>query len=224
MHLADQLNGWTVVFIVSSVIWILVFINLIGDRFEVVAPIGLGLGYGTLWILKRLSGFSIEPWMEDAGWIILVLAGICLAAAIIAFVGGRSPAPVRAGGSLHVGVPTQISSPLPPPPKNHQPTIFWHGCKTLAGTYDIFHKNRWVVGTSNPPGVWLTTDFSYAARQAGDNGYILKVSVDSNVELQNHGMGRWLAPIRNAIRNSQHYRVPGVRAIEIYNPKGQKMA
>ena len=61
MHLADQLDGWTVVFIVASVICILVFINLFGDRFEVVAPIGLGLGYGTLWILKRLSGFSIEP-------------------------------------------------------------------------------------------------------------------------------------------------------------------
>jgi len=111
--------------------------------------------------------------------------------------------------------------------KRYTPEFLWHGCKDLSVAQDIY-QNKWIVGNSAPPGVWFSEVFNYCKQHVNHNGIIIKVQVDPDVRMKLHDAHQdhriWTAPIPNAIRHDQKYRLKGVTPIEIYNSQKQRVS
>lgn len=201
--------------IIAGIIWALVCLATIGNH-----PISAFLALFLGWITGRVFAFASEthfaPVLKGIG--LVILAGILLAGLIFAAVHmGDHRRFVGTGGGGKTGTGPLPPPPPPVPPVSVLPLILWHGCKSLQIAKDILFNDRWLVGNAKPPSVWLTDNYYYAWNHAGVNGYVLKVSVSPDVQLTNEGNGIWRASIPNAEKFSQYYRIPGVRATEIYD-------
>jgi hypothetical protein len=117
-----------------------------------------------------------------------------------------------------------IFPPPPQPANKKQPLYLYHGTPEHDSAMDILANNRWLVGVSDPQGVWLTDSFDYAEDMAGNGGYILQVYVDPRVRLKKIGHDIYLAHIPNAVRHSQYYTLPGIRALGIATKTQSKAA
>ena len=159
--------------------------------------------------LSRASGSLTDA----AAWVVGVLIAVIVLGLIGAGIYGLVTGPSGAPGGGYNQVPASQPVALPP---GVQPSILWHGCKGLEVAKDILLNDRWIVGESQPPSVWLTSDFNYAATHAGMNGYVVQVRVNG-VQLEHKGGSFYTAPIPYAVVKKQYYRIAGVRAIGVFD-------
>jgi hypothetical protein len=106
--------------------------------------------------------------------------------------------------------------------KKHPATLY-HGTTRTAGK-KIYDSKLWMIGDSKPPGIWLTDDLETAKIYAGDDGSIVAVEVDPNIDLidpPRKADDYYLFPVPDAKPFEEYYRIPGLKPIALLGSEGK---
>lgn len=110
-----------------------------------------------------------------------------------------------------------IPAPVDYAPYQLGPDEYYHGT-TEEAAQDIIAYNRWMIGESNPPAIWLTRDYSYAATQArkqSTDGKIVVVHCDPRLNLNDVGGSILHFSIPDAVPYQEYYQVPGITPVRL---------
>lgn len=98
----------------------------------------------------------------------------------------------------------------------------YHGT-SMDAAVRIFSTQLWMVGTSHPPGIWMSPDLDVARYYAeqGELGAIIVVKVHPSTQLVDKGGKILHFPIDGAIPNEEFYRVDALTPIRVLDVEGR---
>jgi len=103
-----------------------------------------------------------------------------------------------------------------------QPTRLYHGT-SLETAQEIYRTGLWLIGSSRPYAIWMTTSFQTAKSYAKGSGGIIEIDVSPFVPLKNLRSGIYIYEIPEAIPFSEYYKVEGLRPVGILNRNGDRI-
>jgi hypothetical protein len=164
-NIIEEIFGVTpATFAIVTVFWAFLFVFIFGDEMLagfvtcIIAPI-------SAWLIGKL-GIVL--------FILLVIAIIILALYFLFGYGGGTT--VSFYKPIAVPIAANSTSQSYQRASKLAPTILYHGTSTMEAATDILTRNRWIVRSHTPIGIYLSEDFSIAAGYAGASGAIVEVS------------------------------------------------
>ena len=121
---------------------------------------------------------SITAWLiGKIGAVVFILLVVAIIVGAISFLfrdGGRTTVPSYKpiAGSTTTSATSQAYQQAP----KLAPAVLFHGTTTMEAATDILNRNRWLIKSHYPQGVYLSDDFNTASTYAGFKGAIVEVN------------------------------------------------
>ena len=144
----------------------------------------------------------------------LILLFLLLSVAVNLFYGltgqGNST-PVSAGPGAATSTSTQT-----------QTRQLYHGT-SRRNAREIYNTGFWLVGESEPHGVYITDKFEVAKQYSGNSGAIVVIRVDSKVRLTDRSNGIYLYEVPDAVPFDLYHKIEGLEPVNILDAKGNSI-
>jgi len=208
--------------IVIVVVWVVIALIIFG--FE-------AAGSGGIVFFTSFFVFITTYVIGKLGWVIFMLI---LPVIIIILVGAFFMTwSNRVGPSTSSANPPPIPAPIPninpysAPDfswslNTAQPTRLYHGT-SLEIAQEIYRTGLWLIGSSRPYAIWMTTSFQTAKSYAKGSGGIIEIDVSPFLQLTNLRSGIYIYEIPEAIPFGEYYKVEGLRPVGILNRNGDRI-
>lgn len=107
-------------------------------------------------------------------------------------------------------------------PDSISPTLYFHGT-TMDNALEIYNTGLWLVGDSEPKGIYLTDSMEVAKYYSEKSGAIVVVNVSPGIKLTQKRKRYFVYEIPDALIKREYYIIKALKPIGILSPDGKKI-